>query len=226
MGMDTTFDLAFAKAHLASGSALPTSGRLYVATGRKHVRRVGVALRTAHGLGFEILAAAATVALLAGEGVTASTPAGGEGADALERLLASRQISLAVSISGGADADGEEIQRTVRAEAARHGVPYVTTVWGLLAFLRAVRVRSKLDFGVRSLQELHADARHALVARPSERVRVTFGPALLPHSASRRSMTRGRSGGGPPRGPIDDPSHPPRDPRIELGGHIDYRSKL
>jgi len=180
MGMDTTFDLAFAKAHLASGSELPTSGRLYVATGRKHVRRVAAALRTAQGLGFEVVADAATGALLAG-GVTVSVAAGGGGADAVETLIASRAISLAVSISGGGDDDGEP-QRALRTAAARHGVPHVTTIAGLFALLRAIRVRAKRDFGVISLQEAHARARQWPVAVPPERVgaRPSRWPCVAP----------------------------------------------
>jgi carbamoyl-phosphate synthase large subunit len=145
MGMDTTFDLAFAKAQLASGNPLPTSGRLYVATVPKHLRRVASALRTAEGLGFEI------------EDAEDDSP------DAAERLIASGQISLAVSIAGGGD-DGETY-RAIRAAAARHGVPYVTTITGLLAVLRAIRARAKLDLEVRSLQE----TRSPLMLVPAER---------------------------------------------------------
>src|SRR5262249_12668268 len=83
VGLSPTVDLAFAKAQLASGSTLPTSGRLYVATVSRHERQVAAALRTAEGLGFEIMR---------GEN---DTP------EAAERLIASGQISLAVSISGG-----------------------------------------------------------------------------------------------------------------------------
>ena len=145
MGTDTTFDLAFAKAHLASGSALPATGRLYVATVPRQARRVAAALRTAEGLGFEVVNAE------------------GDTADEAERLVASGRISLAVSIAGGGV--DREVHRAIRATAACHGVPYVTTGMGLLAVLRAIRVRARLELRVRSFQETHSP----LVLVPAQR---------------------------------------------------------
>jgi carbamoyl-phosphate synthase large subunit len=122
MGLDTTFDLAFAKAHLATGCELPTAGRMYVATTIKHLPRVVPTLRTAQGLGFEIITDTATAGLLSGEGVTASVPAG-DGLEAAERLIAGREVSFTLSLSGG----GPTARYTARS-TARHAVPYVTTV--------------------------------------------------------------------------------------------------
>jgi carbamoyl-phosphate synthase large subunit len=182
MGLDTTFDIAFAKAQLASGSALPTAGHMYVAAAFKHLPRVAAALRTAQGLGFKTFTDAETGALLCGEGVVVSVPVDGDGPDAVERLIAGGEIDLAVSISGGT-ADGK-MHRAVRAAAARHGIPYVTTVPGLLAVLRAIRVRARLDFRVRSLQQTHARGRGPLAPVQADRLRTVYGPAVLACSAS------------------------------------------
>jgi carbamoyl-phosphate synthase large subunit len=175
MGLDGVLDVAFAKAHLGSGSPLPTGGRLYVAAAFAQLPRIAAALRTAHGLGFEIFSDVASAVLLSGEGVAVSVPVGSDSPDAVERLLADRQIDLAVSVTDGKA--GEDMQRAVRSAAARHGVPYVTTVPGLLAMLRAIRARGRLDFRVRSLQEATAQAVHpSLVTVPPPRLRAAAYP--------------------------------------------------
>ena len=72
MGLDTTFDVAFAKAQLASGSELPTAGRIYVAAARRVVFRVAAALRTREGLGFTVAACPDTAALLGTPGMVSA----------------------------------------------------------------------------------------------------------------------------------------------------------
>ena len=156
MGIDTNFDAAFAKAQLASGNALPTAGRVYVSVATGPLPRVATALRTLVGIGFEVVTDKETTRRLSWAGVTAGAPAGADDPVAVARWINDGEISLVISIgAGGQDRDGD-IHRSVRAAAAQHAVPYVTTVSGLLAMSRAIRARNRIDFTICSLQDTHS----------------------------------------------------------------------
>jgi carbamoyl-phosphate synthase large subunit len=184
MGLDTTFDVAYAKAQLASGSELPRAGRIYVAAGRRHVFRVAAALRSAEGLGFTVAACPQTAALLGTPGLL-SVPPDRVSAPAAVQMIAEDAISLVISISEhGRDS---RTQRAVRAAAAQHGITYVTTVAGLLALVRAMRVRVRIDFGIRTLQEMHARClQNAAVAVP----KVAWGRMPVPRASGIGSGAR------------------------------------
>jgi carbamoyl-phosphate synthase large subunit len=162
MGIDTSFGIAFAKAQLASGTVPPTSGRIYVSVALRHLPRVIPALKTLQGIGFEIVGEDWTVGLLWRNGITASAPVEGDDSAGVARRIGNREISLVISLSAGGI--NRSIDRVLRTAAAQHAVPYVTTVAGLLAMVGAIRARSRTEFTICSLQDMHARGRRSLIA--------------------------------------------------------------
>jgi len=162
MAIDTNFDAAFAKAQLASGNTLPTVGRIYVSVAVAHLPRVAAALRTLHGIGFEVVTDIVTARLLSRTGLVADAPAGADNPVAVARWIHDRQISLVISVC--AHGQDRDIHRVARTAAAQHVIPYVTTVTGLLAMARAIRARNRIDFTICSLQDTHARSRRLLLA--------------------------------------------------------------
>ncbi|MFJ6217110.1 carbamoyl-phosphate synthase large subunit [Streptomyces sp. NPDC092296] len=153
MGIDASFDVAFAKALTAAGSPPPLSGRVYVSAAPERLATVVPALRTLRGLGFEVTAEARTGQLLARAGFEPDAAEPHSPAQAAG-WIRDHELDLVVSLpAGGAD---RAIDRAVRTAAAQYAVPYVTTAPGLLAVARAIRARHKLEFGVASLQETQA----------------------------------------------------------------------
>ena len=182
MGIDTSFDLAFAKAQLASGTAPPTSGRIYISTALKHLPRVIPSLKTLQGIGFEIVAEDRTVKLLWRNGIAANAPAEGDDPAGVARRIANREISLVISLpAGGID---RSIDRVVRTAASQHGVPYVTTVAGLLAMVGAICASSRTEFTISSLQDIHARIRRSLIARGHARSLARAAARDLPENAA------------------------------------------
>ncbi|WP_433396531.1 carbamoyl-phosphate synthase large subunit [Streptomyces sp. CA-146814] len=153
MGMGTGFDVAFAKAQLAAGFALPLSGRVHVSSALEHLTRVLPSLRTLRGYGFEITAESGTAELLQVAGfLPDEVVEAGPGDPTVDRLR-DGEVHFVISLAAH-DAD-----RPVRTAAAQYSVPYVTTASGLLAMVRGIRARSRMEFEVSSLQELQQRSR-------------------------------------------------------------------
>jgi carbamoyl-phosphate synthase large subunit len=165
MGIGADFDTAMAKAQLAAGNAPPLSGRLHFSAAREHLTRVVPALRTLRGLGFEVVADGRTAELLAEAGFAADQTVTGDGAAEVAEMVRAHEIDLVVSLAAhGADRDTDRAARTA---AAQFSVPCVTTGSGLLATVRAIRARSRIEFAVRSLQDTHVQLRkHAHQNQP------------------------------------------------------------
>jgi carbamoyl-phosphate synthase large subunit len=156
MGIDTTFGLAFAKSQLAAGDRLPVSGRVFMSLADRD-KVVGVeAARRFVEAGFRIVATAGTADALDAARIPVETRVAkvGEptGTDAVE-LISSGKVDLVVNSprGRGARADGAHI----RAAAAVHGVPCLTTAAAGLAAANGILDTAAHEMRVRTLQEFH-----------------------------------------------------------------------
>lgn len=60
MGIDYTFEKAYAKAQLAAGQRLPTSGKLFISVKDEHKDAVGPIAKQAMSIGFDVIATEGT----------------------------------------------------------------------------------------------------------------------------------------------------------------------
>ena len=161
--------MAFAKAQLAAGDRMPTSGTVFFSLADRD-KQVGTraALRFAE-LGFSIVATSGTADHLERAGVAVSqrvaklsaaggdgAVADGEGADAVA-LISAGKVDLVVNSPRGRGprADGAYI----RSAAATHQVPLLTTASAALAAANGIADWISTDLSVRSLQEYHEGVR-------------------------------------------------------------------
>jgi carbamoyl-phosphate synthase large subunit len=157
MGIDATFGLAFAKSQLAAGDRLPTGGCVFMSLADRDKTAGTDAARSFVEAGFTIAATAGTADALEAAGIPITTRVAkvgeGVGRDAVE-LISSGQVDLVVNSprGRGARADGAHI----RAAAAVHGIPCLTTAAAGLAAASGIRDRSLHEVQVRTLQEFHA----------------------------------------------------------------------
>jgi carbamoyl-phosphate synthase large subunit len=156
MGIDTTFGLAFAKSQLAAGDRLPSSGCVFMSLADRD-KAVGTeAARRFVEAGFRIVATAGTADALDAAHIPVETRVAkvGEatGTDAVE-LISSGKVDLVVNSprGRGARADGAHI----RAAAAVHGVPCLTTAAAGLAAANGIVDSAAHEMRVRTLQEFH-----------------------------------------------------------------------
>ena len=154
MGIDATFGLAFAKSQLAAGARLPDSGTAFLSLADRDKPSGVTAARRLAELGFSLVATEGTAAALEEAGLPVAEVVGkvseGSTTTALD-LLAGGKIDLVVNTPRGRGprADGDY----VRAAAAAHGVPCLTTVAAALAAAEGMADRARHPLEVRSLQE-------------------------------------------------------------------------
>ena len=155
MGVASSFGVAFAKAWIGAGNALPLSGTAFLSVhDREKPRLVPVADRLSK-LGFRLVATSGTAAFLRARGFdVAPILKVHEGRPNVVDAMINREIQLVVNTPiGRAPAmDDAYIRRT----AMRHQVPCITTVTGAQAAAEAIAALRGDVLDVRSLQELAA----------------------------------------------------------------------
>ncbi len=137
MGLDASFERAFAKAQLGAGVRLPQSGTAFLSVKDADKRAlVGLARRLLE-MGFAVLATRGTAARLAEAGLTVRVVNKVlEGRPHCVDAILSGEVQLVINTASGAQsvADSFAIRRT----ALTHGVPHFTTLAGARAAVHAI----------------------------------------------------------------------------------------
>ncbi len=155
MGIDKDFPTAFAKAQAGSGSALPTSGTVFVSVADRDKPQLLLPVRRLAQLGYRILATKGTASMLTRHGIQAhsvikhSTKQPGE--TSIVDMITAGDVDVVVNTPSGADArvDGYEI----RAATTAADKPIFTTVAQLSAAIGSFEVVREGRFRVKPLQE-------------------------------------------------------------------------
>ena len=154
MGSAREFGMAYAKAELAAGDALPTSGRVFLSThDRDKQALVPVALRLIE-LGFELTATSGTAQALQQAGLEVSSVLKvHEGRPNIEDLIRSGGIQLAINTPIGRQAAHDD--RYIRRAALDYSVPTVTTLAGARAAVEAIAALQAETLSIHALQDVH-----------------------------------------------------------------------
>ncbi len=157
MGIGETFGIAFAKAQLAAGTALPKEGRVFLSLAERDKLAGLEVARSLVGLGFEIVATTGTAEYLQQAGLEVSRVVKKFGTiepgDSAVELIADGFINLVINTPSGSNAyaDGAAIRRA----STVHGVPCLTTLAAAQAAVLGIRETTQHGWRVMSLQELH-----------------------------------------------------------------------
>ena len=159
MGIDVDFPTAFAKSQSAAGSALPTSGTIFISVADRDKPQVLLPVRRLQQLGYKILATEGTAAILERHGIAVesvrkeSTP-GSE--PSIVDLITAGKVDVVVNTPSGSSArkDGYEI----RAATTAADKAIFTTIAQLSAAIGSFEKVIEGPFEVRSLQD-HAKDR-------------------------------------------------------------------
>ena len=151
MGWDRTFALAFLKAQMGAGVALPESGRAFVSI--KDMDKTPAFAQAMQGLvalGFEIVATRGTAAWLSTQGVASTSVAKVyEGRPNIVDRLKNGDIALVMNTTEGTQAINDS--RDIRRVALMDKIPYFTTAAASIAAVEAMKARGE-GYGVRTLQ--------------------------------------------------------------------------
>ena len=149
MAIAPTFGQAFAKAQIATGLSLPTSGNLLVSVCDLDKPRIVSITRELYDLGFSIFSTSGTRSVLAEAGIPStlvSKHSDSGDAPFLKDLIDDGTLQLLINTpihTGPASAEG----RWRAAATARH-VPLITTLAGARAAVSAIRALSKSEDGL------------------------------------------------------------------------------
>ncbi len=157
MGMASSFGHAFAKAQLAVGTVLPTSGAVLITVNDFDKSAILRLARKLHGMGFGIWATDGTAAVLERIGVpvqrVAKASAPQSSSKTTVELIGSGMVNLIINTPLGqqSQVDGQAL----RAAAIRHRVPLLTTLSAAQAAVNGIQALQQEELSVTSLQEHH-----------------------------------------------------------------------
>jgi carbamoyl-phosphate synthase large subunit len=144
MGHASSFGHAFAKAEIAAGTRLPTSGVIFLSVNDFDKGALVKQARDFERLGFRLVATSGTAAWLRQVGLHVETiNKVSEGSPHIVEAMARGEIKLIVNTPLGRQAysDGEAIRRA----AVRYGIPLVTTLSATAAAIGAIRALLSKD---------------------------------------------------------------------------------
>jgi carbamoyl-phosphate synthase large subunit len=151
MGLDRSFDIAFAKSQLGGGSNVPRAGTVFVSVRDGDKPRILDAVKLLEKLGFKVLATGGTQRYLSQHGVTAEKVNKVlEGRPHIVDRIKNGGVQLVFNTTDGVTALTDS--RSLRQAALLHKVPYYTTLSGAVAAAQGIRARLEGDLEVRALQ--------------------------------------------------------------------------
>jgi len=151
MGLDRSFEIAFAKSQLGSGTHLPRTGTVFVSVRDADKPRILPAVKLLASLGFKIIATSGTQRYLAEEGVPAAKINKVlEGRPHIVDAIKNGGVQLVFNTTEGATALADS--RSLRHAALLHKVPYYTTLSGAVAAAQGIKAYLGGDLEVRALQ--------------------------------------------------------------------------
>ncbi|MFN8498520.1 MAG: carbamoyl-phosphate synthase large subunit, partial [Anaerolineae bacterium] len=155
MGHASRFGHAFAKAEIAAGDRLPTSGKALISVNDYDKSNILKIARDLRSMGFTLVATAGTAEWLRRVGLPADViPKVSGGSPAILEAIRTRQVDLVINTPLGRSAISDG--RLMRMTARQHGVPLFTTLSAAAAAVNAIRALKTKDLRVRSLQAHHA----------------------------------------------------------------------
>ncbi|MDX5462234.1 MAG: carbamoyl-phosphate synthase large subunit [Wolbachia endosymbiont of Tetragnatha montana] len=153
MGIDSSFEAALAKTHMAAGYKLPTEGAALVSVKDDDKEYILPVVRMLKELSFEIYATKGTALYLNNNGIAAqAVNKVREGRPHIVDMLKDGKINLVINTSKGVKSvsDSKDIRRT----AILQNIAYSTTASGSKALVLAIQYVKNSKLEVKSLQQI------------------------------------------------------------------------
>lgn len=154
MGIASSAGMAYAKAELAAGEALPTSGTVFLSTHDRDKQALLPVAERLVGLGFDLIATCGTAEALRAAGLQVeSILKVHEGRPNIEDAIRSARIQLIINTPIGRQAAHDD--KYLRRAALDYAVPTVTTLAGARAAVEAITALQQQTIEVNALQDIH-----------------------------------------------------------------------
>jgi len=154
MGISTSYGQAFAKAQLAAGQKLPSSGTVFISVNDRDKRQLGTIGKELVSLGFKIVATRGTASALHSTGVPCEEVYKvNEGRPNIVDLIKTSKVQLVINTPLGRESFYDE--KSIRRAAIRYNIPCITTLSAAHAAVRGIHALIELKREVSCLQDLH-----------------------------------------------------------------------
>ena len=156
MGIDRSFEIAFAKSQLGSGTRLPRKGTVFVSVRETDKVRILETVKLLSSAGFRVMATSGTQRYLSDSGVPAEKINKVlEGRPHIVDAITNGEVQLVFNTTEGPQALADS--RSLRRAALLHKVPYYTTLSGAVAAAQGIRAYLGGDLEVRTLQSYFSE---------------------------------------------------------------------
>ena len=151
MGIADEAGIAYAKSQMAAGNALPTTGTVLFSVKDADKPRAVEAARKLHQMGFKITATKGTCIEFINNNVPAEFVLKvSEGRPNILDSIINRKVDLIVNTTVGKQAVSDSF--AIRRTALDKQVPYVTTIRGAMAIVKAIEAMKKERIDVKCIQ--------------------------------------------------------------------------
>jgi carbamoyl-phosphate synthase large subunit len=155
MGLDMSFAAAFAKAQLAAGTVLPSTGRVFISVRDSDKPEIAPIARGLTVLGFELVATRGTARYIEALGMACATVNKvAEGSPHIVDLMRANEIAAVINTP---DERGTADSFSIRRTALELRLAFFTTMAGAQAAVEAMTARKGPPLEVRALQDYHRD---------------------------------------------------------------------
>src|SRR6266571_841515 len=156
MGVAASFGEAFAKAQLAAGQVLPSSGTVFISVKDRDKSIVASVAQRFADLGFKLVATNGTANVIEAAGMTVERVYKvKEGRPNVVDLIKGDRIQLIVNTPQGPDPFFDE--KAIRRAAVTARIPTITTLAAARAAAEGIAALQRGEVNVRALQHLHAE---------------------------------------------------------------------
>jgi len=155
MGIDRSFEMAFAKAEEASYSKLPTRGKVFITVRDGDKRDIILIAKKLQDMNFSIVSTEGTYKLLVRNGVTAQRVfkiQEGARPNILD-FIRNGEISLIINTPTRRGSETDEAK--IRGFAVMHGIPCITTISAARVAVSSIEATIKKEYDVTALQDFH-----------------------------------------------------------------------
>jgi carbamoyl-phosphate synthase large subunit len=157
MGISTDYGQAFAKAQLAAGQKLPSSGTVFISVNDRDKRGIAQLGKELVALGFKLVATRGTSAAFHTAGVPCDEVFKvNEGRPNIVDLIKTGKISLVINTPLGRESFYDE--KSIRRASIRYNIPCITTLSAAHAAVRGIHSLVELQREVACIQDLHGSS--------------------------------------------------------------------
>ena len=152
MGLDMSYDMAFAKAQLGAGMKMPQAGTVFISVKDADKPKILPAMRKLVDMGFKLVATGGTQRYFEDKGIP-STKINKvlEGRPHVVDAIKNGQIQLVLNTTETRSSQSDS--KPIRQTALMQKVPYYTTLPGILAVTKAIAAQREGRLDVKPLQD-------------------------------------------------------------------------